>query len=101
GFFGIAYYEENKDKLKLVAVDGGNGPVKPSLETVKDGTYAPLSRPLFIYVSSKAIQRPEVVAFVDYYLENAAYLAKDVGYIPMPASEYNAEKAEFSSFSGN
>src|SRR5690606_16749322 len=64
GFFGLAYYEENKDKLKLVAVDNGSGAVLPSPQTVEDGTYAPLSRPIFIYVNSEAAKRPEVVAFV-------------------------------------
>lgn len=98
GFFGLAYYEENKDKLSLVPVDGGNGPVAPSLETVKNGSYAPLSRPLFIYVNSTAIQRPEVVAFIDFYLENADELSKDVGYIPLPEAEYQREMSEFKEF---
>jgi len=98
GFFGLAYYEANQDKLKLVAVDGGSGAVAPSLETVKDGTYAPLSRPLFIYVNSTAAAKPHVVNFVKYYLENAGAMAKDVGYIPMKDEEYNAEKAKFEEF---
>ncbi len=83
GYFGYAYYEENKDKLKLLAVDGGKGCTKPSLETVRDNSYAPLSRPLFIYVRKSALERPEVVAFVKFYLENAAQLAKEVGYVPV------------------
>ncbi|MFY0689879.1 MAG: PstS family phosphate ABC transporter substrate-binding protein [Cyclobacteriaceae bacterium] len=98
GFFGLAYFKENADKLKLIAVDGGNGPVAPSLETVKDGSYAPLSRPLFIYINSKAAQKPEVVEFVNFYLDNADELSIDVGYIPMPAADYAAEKAEFNAF---
>lgn len=98
GFFGLAYYHENEDKLKLIGVDSGNGPVKPSLETVKDGSYAPLSRPLFIYVSSEAIKRPEVVKFVEFYLENAAELVGDVGYIPLPAAEYSAQMTKFKDF---
>jgi phosphate transport system substrate-binding protein len=98
GFFGLAYFEENKDKLKLVAVDGGKGPVKPSLETVKNGTYFPLSRPLFIYVNSSAVKRAEVVSFVNFYLENAGKLATEVGYIPMQDEEYKVEKAKFTSF---
>lgn len=100
GFFGLAYYEENKDKLKLVSVDGGSGPVAPSLETVKNGTYAPLSRPLFIYVNSKAVERPEVVEFVNFYLDNAAELSKDVGYIPLPDEEYKKQKEAFATFAG-
>ena len=76
---GLAYYEENKDKLKLVAVDDGDpangaGPIAPSAETVRDGTYRPLSRPLFIYVNATALSRPEVQKFVEYYVTQAAPL---------------------------
>ena len=91
GYFGLAYYEENSDKLKLVGLDNGNGPVKPSLETVKDGTYAPLSRPLFIYINNASLDRPEVVEFINFYIKNAAALAKEVGYIPLPQSEYDKQ----------
>lgn len=84
GYFGYAYYTQNADKLKLVAVDGGDGPVKPSQETVLDGSYKPLSRPLYIYVNKASLQRPEVTAFVKFYLENAAELSKEVGYVPAP-----------------
>jgi phosphate transport system substrate-binding protein len=83
GFFGLAYYEANKDKIKLVAVDGGKGCVLPSIKTVLDGTYTPLSRPLFIYVNKKALARPEVKNFVTFYLENAEELSKSVGYVPV------------------
>ena len=84
GFFGYAYYDENKDKLKAVPVDdqdesNGQGAILPSLETVKDGSYAPLSRPLYIYVNSRAANRPEVVEFVNFYLDNAAELSQEVG----------------------
>jgi phosphate transport system substrate-binding protein len=98
GFFGLAYYEENKDKLKVVAVDGGHGPILPSLETVRSGSYSPLSRPLFIYVNSTAIERMEVISFVDFYLENASLLAAEVGYIPMPDDLYSAEISKFNDF---
>lgn len=98
GFFGLAYFEENKDKLKLVGVDNGNGAILPTMETVKDGSYAPLSRPLFIYVSSKGAERPEVRAYVDFYLENAGALASEVGYIALPDSEYQKEKDGFKEF---
>jgi phosphate transport system substrate-binding protein len=98
GYFGLAYYEENKDKLKLVGVDNGNGPVKPSLETVKDGTYAPLSRPLFIYINSASVSKKELVEFVNYYIKNAAVLAKEVGYIPLPQNEYDNQLASFGKF---
>lgn len=98
GFFGLAYFEENKAALKLVAVDGGKGAILPSMETVKNGTYAPLSRPLFVYVNSTSIARPEVVSFVQYYLKNAGRLAGDVGYIPLPAELYTAEAKKFDDF---
>lgn len=97
-FFGLAYYEENKDKLKLVGVDNGKGVVIPSFETVKNGTYAPLSRPVFIYVSAAGAKRPEVSSFVNFYLDNASTLVPDVGYIPLNADEYKSESAKFASF---
>ncbi|EHC19662.1 PstS family phosphate ABC transporter substrate-binding protein [Fischerella thermalis] len=85
GFFGLAYYENNKDKLKLVAIDNGKGCVLPSAETVADGTYQPLSRPEFIYVKKSAATRPEVKAFVDFHLaEENQKLVKEVGYVPLP-----------------
>jgi phosphate transport system substrate-binding protein len=98
GFFGLAYYEENKERLQLVGVDGGKGIVLPSAETVKNGTYSPLSRPVFIYVSKTAAQRPEVKSFVEFYIENAPALVEDVGYIPLPAEQYSKEAEEFSAF---
>ncbi len=98
-FFGLAYYEENKDKLKLIPVDNGKGPVLPSMETVKDGTYAPLARPIFIYVTDSAAKRGEVNSFVTFYLNNAPTLVQDVGYIPLSAEEYKAELAKFEGFS--
>lgn len=88
GFFGLAYYEENKDKLKLVAIDNGKGPVLPSEKTVKDGTYTPLSRPIFIYVNAKSADRPEVKEFIEFYMKNAAKLVKQVKYIPLPDAIY-------------
>jgi phosphate transport system substrate-binding protein len=85
GYFGYAYYAENKDKLKLLGIDPGDGNcVKPSEQTVNDHSYHPLSRPLYIYVSKKSLQRPEVRAFVEYYLSNAAKLAPEVGYVAVP-----------------
>lgn len=98
GFFGLAYYEENKDKLKLVAVRTDDGVVLPSAETVKDGTYKPLSRPVFVYVSDVAAARPEVSAFVEFYLENASFLVADVGYIPLTDAEYDVEGEAFRKF---
>ena len=90
GYFGFAYYLENQDKLKLVAVDEGAGCIEPSKETINDGSYSPLSRPMFIYVNKAALDRPEVKAFVVFYLENAAVLAEEVGYVALPQADYDA-----------
>ncbi len=103
GFFGYAYYEENKEVLKAIPVDdendaNGKGAILPSLETVKDGSYAPLSRPLFIYVNSTAVNKPHVVDFVNFYLETAGELSQEVGYIPMPAEKYKEEQEKFTRF---
>tara|TARA_B110000977_G_scaffold48277_1_gene65542 strand:- start:7125 stop:8066 length:942 start_codon:yes stop_codon:yes gene_type:complete len=100
GFFGLAYYEENKDKLRLVGVDNGDGTVLPSMETVSNGTYAPLSRPIFIYVSSAAVAKKEVNEFVNFYLDSAPSLVSEVGYIPLQDHEYAIEKEKFNAFSG-
>ena len=90
GYFGYAYYSENPDKLKLVAIDDGVGCIPPTPETIEDGTYTPLSRPLSIYVNKAALDRPEVKAFVEFYMENAAELATEVGYVRLSESEYAA-----------
>lgn len=88
GYFGLAYYENNADQLNLVAVDSGNGCVAPSAETVGDGTYTPLSRPLFVYVNAASIERPEMQEFLRFYLSEASFLAGDVGYVSSPAETY-------------
>lgn len=98
GFFGLAYYAENKDKLTLIGVHNGTEIVKPSLETVKNGSYKPLSRPLFIYVNSTSVASPEAVEFVNFYLDNAGELSKDVGYIPLPDENYKTQKDSFKTF---
>ncbi|HSW64137.1 MAG TPA: PstS family phosphate ABC transporter substrate-binding protein [Dissulfurispiraceae bacterium] len=96
GYFGLAYYETNKNKLKLVAIDGGKGPVSPSSRTVMDGTYTPLSRPVFIYVSKKAAEaKPEVKEFVDFYLKNGGMLARQVKYVELPANGYKLAQERF------
>ena len=95
GYFGFAYYEENADKLNLVGIDDGKGAILPSQETILSGSYKPLSRPLFIYVSSKAADRPEIQEFVKFYLANAKELTKEVGYVPVPDSVYAAATKRF------
>lgn len=95
GYFGYAYYLENQDRLKLLAVDGGTGCVAPSEATIADGSYAPLSRPLYMYVSRPATERPEVRAFVDFMLDHASELVPPTGYHPLDEERYQALKAEF------
>jgi phosphate transport system substrate-binding protein len=98
GYFGLAYYEENKDKLRalpIVAKAGAPG-VLPSVETVKDGSYQPLSRPLFIYVNAtSAAFKPEVKAFINFYLKHAPELVKEVKYVPLPDEDYVAVTEHF------
>jgi phosphate transport system substrate-binding protein len=89
GFFGFAYYVENQKKLKAVAVDAGKGPVIPSEKTVEDGTYQPLSRPIFIYVNIKSAEKPEVREFVEFYMKNAVALVKEVKFFSLPAQAYS------------
>jgi phosphate transport system substrate-binding protein len=92
GYFGYAYYAENKDTLKIVAIDGGDGPVEPTNETIESGEYSPLSRPLFTYVKNSAIkEQEEVYDFVKFLLENAATLSEDVGYVQLPEEEYTKQ----------
>lgn len=89
GYFGYAYYAENKDKLKIVPVDDGSGKaVEPTQDTILNGTYKPLSRPIFIYVSKASLAKNEVKEFVKYYLTEGPKLIPDVGYVPMPAEKY-------------
>ncbi len=97
-YFGYAYYEENKDKLRAIPISAkaGSPAVMPSPEAVKDGTYQPLARPIFIYVNAtSAAFKPEVKAFVNYYLEHAPTLVKEVKYVPLTTEDYAAVKEHF------
>jgi len=99
-YFGLAYYEENSDKLKLVPIDDGNdgngaGPIAPTMETVSNGTYQPLARPEFIYINAEAAKREEMIAFVNFYLESASQLVKEVGYVPLEARAYELAAEKF------
>ena len=98
GFFGLAYYEANQDKLRLVPIDGGNGPIAATAETIRNGTYAPLSRPLFLYVNSTSLDNPKVIEFMRFYLETAPEVMREVGYVPLTEEEYKAELASFNTF---
>lgn len=95
GYVGFAYYAANADKLKLVGVDSGKGAVSPTEATIADGSYAPMSRPLFIYVSKKALDKPAVKSFVEFYLDQAPALVKDAKYIPLPSATYDAVRARY------
>lgn len=91
GYFGYAYYADNKAKLKALAIVNkpGDKGVLPSMESVTDGSYQPLSRPIFIYVNKKSLARPEVKAFAEYFLKNGADISKSVKYVPLPAESYS------------
>ncbi len=93
GYFGFAYYIENAGKLKAANIWNGSKFVAPSAQTVEDGSYQPLARPIFIYVNAKSLERPEVKEFVDFYMKEGAKLTKEVKYVPLPAAIYkiNAE----------
>jgi phosphate transport system substrate-binding protein len=87
GYFGFSYFEENESKLKALKIDGGKGCVAPSVATVQDGTYAPLSRPLFVYPSRALLARPEGAAFVRMFAEEAETIAKDARFVPLTAAQ--------------
>jgi phosphate transport system substrate-binding protein len=97
GFFGLAYYLENRDKLKAIGIKlrDDSRAVLPSVESAKDGSYQPLSRPIFIYVSEKAAQRPEVREFVNYYLNESKPLIEEVKYVPLPDRAYELASQHF------
>lgn len=98
GYIGLAYYEENKTKLKLIAVDSGKGAILPSEETVMNSTYSPLSRPLYIYVNMKSVTgKPEVKEFVDFFIKNAPVLTKKAKFIPLSQSLYSLVQSRFTS----
>lgn len=95
GFFGFAYYIENQERVKAVAINAGRGAVFPSVETVEDGSYQPLSRPIFIYVNSKMADKPEVREFVTFYMRNALVLVKKAKFFPLPPSAYTMMMEHF------
>ena len=94
-FFGFAFYKENKNILRAVPIDSGEGPVPPSLETISDGTYRPLSRPIFVYINRSSKKSPEVDAFMIYYLTNVKNFCTEVGYIPLPEDLYQVLRRRY------
>jgi phosphate transport system substrate-binding protein len=101
GYFGFTYYEENADKLNAVQIDGGGGCVTPSAEAAIDGSYTPLSRPLFIYVKNESLQKPEVQEFVRFYLDNLAQIAENAQYIPLSDEQLAEQKAKLDTALGS
>jgi phosphate transport system substrate-binding protein len=102
GYFGYSYYETNADKLNLVAVDGGDGCIKPSVETIQNGTYKPLSRTLYMYVNTASLaDKPQVTAFMDYVVDNADESATTAQIVPLTAEQLTTAKSELSKAEGN
>jgi phosphate transport system substrate-binding protein len=100
GYFGFSYYEQNQDKLNLVSVDAGKGCVAPSVETIQSGEYAPLSRPLFMYPSADAIQKPEVKAYMQYVVDNYDTIAEQAQIVPMDSSQAAKATSAFEKATG-
>ena len=96
GYFGFSYYEQNQDKLNLVKVDGGSGCVAPSTKTIQDGSYKPLSRPLFMYPSATALKKPEVKAFMDFVIKNQDKIAKAAKIVPMTSQQAQQSQQDLS-----
>ena len=101
GYFGYTYYEENQDRLKALEIDSGSGCVAPSAQTAQDGEYTPLSRPLLIYVKNESLRRPEVKAFVQYYLDNAETIAEDGQFIAAPEDVLAKNTTSFQQAAGS
>jgi phosphate transport system substrate-binding protein len=100
GYFGLSYYEQNQDQLKALQVDGGDGCVAPDKQTVQSGDYKPLSRPLFIYPSDKALRRPEVKAFVEFYLDNQAQITEQALFVSMTDAQLQKAQAKVAKLAG-
>lgn len=100
GYFGFAYFNENRETLNDVAVDSGSGCVTPSDETVRSGEYAPLSRPLLLYVKKSTVAKPELNEFIDFYLANVSSLLADVGYTPLDDAALQESLSKWETASG-
>lgn len=100
GYFGFSYYEENQDTLKALEVDGGGGCVAPSVETAQDGSYEPLSRPLFVYAKTESFEKPEVQAFIQYTLDNAIAIAEEADFVPLTDEQVQEAQDDFDAAGG-
>jgi len=98
GYFGYAYYQENAANVRVIPIDGGNGPVEPTPVTINDGSYSPLSRPVFIYLNKTGADKPQVRRFVEFYLDIAPAIVSEVGYIELRPEEYQAAKEALAAF---
>jgi phosphate transport system substrate-binding protein len=96
GYFGLSYYEQNKDRLKALAVDGGGGCVEPTVDSAQSGAYKPLSRPLFMYVKKEALARPEVKAFLEYVVDNEQQIAESAQFVPLTDEQFQKAKSDLS-----
>ena len=94
GYFGFSYYEQNQDTVKAVEVDSGSGCVAPSVATAQDGTYTPLSRPLFVYAKTSSLERAEVAEFLSYMIDNGAEIAEQADFVPSTPAQLAAAKAK-------
>jgi phosphate transport system substrate-binding protein len=94
GYFGFSYFEQNQDTVKAVEIDSGSGCVAPSVATAQDGTYAPLSRPLFMYVKQSSLERSEVADFLTYTIDNGAEIAEQADFVPLTSDQLAAAKTE-------
>jgi phosphate transport system substrate-binding protein len=100
GYFGFSYLEANADKIKGVEINGGDGCVAPSVQTAQNGTYKPLSRPLFIYVSDAALKKPQVVAFTEFYLEQNQKIVEAAKFIPLTPEQLKTAQDELAAIKG-
>lgn len=100
GYFGFSYFEENASKVKAVSINGGKGCVAPSLQSVQDGSYTPLSRPLFVYPSGKALTRPEVKAFMEFYMNENAAIVEQALFVPLTAAQLAKSQAAVAKLAG-
>ena len=101
GYFGFSYFEENQDTLKAVEIDSGDGCVAPSVESAQDGTYTPLSRPLFVYAKEEALARPEVEAFIRYLIDNETEIAEASQFVPLTDKQITTAEADLESALGS
>jgi phosphate transport system substrate-binding protein len=100
GYFGFSFFQENQETLKALEIDDGGGCVAPSVETAQDGSYTPLARGLYLYPSAQALEKPEVLAFIEFYLENSTAVAEQVGFIPLTEEQLSESQATVDSLAG-